>query len=71
MRWGGVAGGRVVDDLVSLTVLAPTFLALGTDVRSATNAFAFSWLSDARDEADTGSPASNKITEPVMVGVGS
>jgi len=26
MRWGGVKGGRVVDDLVSLTDLAPTFL---------------------------------------------
>jgi N-sulfoglucosamine sulfohydrolase len=26
MRWGGAKGGRVVDDLVSLTDLAPTFL---------------------------------------------
>ncbi len=29
MRWGGARGGRVVDDLVSLTDLAPTFLELG------------------------------------------
>jgi arylsulfatase A-like enzyme len=29
MRWGGTKGGRVVDDLVSLTDLAPTFLELG------------------------------------------
>ena len=29
MRWGGVKGGRVVDDLISLTDLAPTFLELG------------------------------------------
>ncbi|MDB5389560.1 MAG: sulfatase [Planctomycetaceae bacterium] len=29
MRWGGAKGGRVVDDLVSLTDLAPTFLELG------------------------------------------
>jgi N-sulfoglucosamine sulfohydrolase len=28
MRWGGAKGGRVVDDLVSLTDLAPTFLEL-------------------------------------------
>lgn len=28
MRWGGARGGRVVDDLVSLTDLAPTFLQL-------------------------------------------
>lgn len=28
MRWGGTKGGRVVDDLVSLTDLAPTFLEL-------------------------------------------
>lgn len=28
MRWGGANGGRVVDDLVSLTDLAPTFLEL-------------------------------------------
>ena len=28
MRWGGMKGGRVVDDLVSLTDLAPTFLEL-------------------------------------------
>ena len=28
MRWGGSKGGRVVDDLVSLTDLAPTFLEL-------------------------------------------
>ncbi len=26
MRWGGAKGGRVVDDLVSLTDIAPTFL---------------------------------------------
>ena len=26
MRWGGAKGGRVVDDLISLTDLAPTFL---------------------------------------------
>lgn len=33
MRWGGAPGGRVVDDLVSLTDLAPTFLELsGTKV---------------------------------------
>lgn len=33
MRWGGTKGGRVVDDLVSLTDLAPTFLELsGTKV---------------------------------------
>lgn len=29
MRWGDARGGRVVDDLVSLTDLAPTFLELG------------------------------------------
>lgn len=29
MRWGGAPGGRIVDDLVSLTDLAPTFLELG------------------------------------------
>jgi membrane-anchored protein YejM (alkaline phosphatase superfamily) len=29
IRWGGASGGRVVDDLVSLTDLAPTFLQLG------------------------------------------
>ncbi len=29
MRWGEAPGGRVVDDLVSLTDLAPTFLELG------------------------------------------
>ncbi|MEX2138621.1 MAG: sulfatase [Pirellulales bacterium] len=29
MRWGGANGARVVDDLVSLTDLAPTFLELG------------------------------------------
>jgi arylsulfatase A-like enzyme len=29
IRWGGAEGGRVVDDLVSLTDLAPTFLELG------------------------------------------
>jgi N-sulfoglucosamine sulfohydrolase len=29
MRWGGAKGGRVVDDLVSLTDLAPTYLELG------------------------------------------
>jgi arylsulfatase A-like enzyme len=29
MRWGGARGGRVVDDLVSLPDLAPTFLELG------------------------------------------
>jgi arylsulfatase A-like enzyme len=29
MRWGGAKGGRVVDDLISLTDLAPTFLELG------------------------------------------
>lgn len=29
MRWGSAPGGRVVDDLVSLTDLAPTFLELG------------------------------------------
>ncbi len=29
MRWGGTKGGRVVDDLISLTDLAPTFLELG------------------------------------------
>ncbi len=29
MRWGGAKGGRIVDDLVSLTDLAPTFLELG------------------------------------------
>jgi arylsulfatase A-like enzyme len=28
MRWGGAKGGRVVDDLVSLTDLAPTYLEL-------------------------------------------
>jgi arylsulfatase A-like enzyme len=28
MRWGGTTGGRVIDDLVSLTDLAPTFLEL-------------------------------------------
>ena len=28
IRWGGAQGGRVVDDLVSLTDLAPTFLEL-------------------------------------------
>lgn len=28
MRWGGAKGGRVVDDLVGLTDLAPTFLEL-------------------------------------------
>ncbi len=28
VRWGGAPGGRVVDDLVSLTDLAPTFLEL-------------------------------------------
>ncbi len=33
VRWGGAKGGRVVDDLVSLTDLAPTFLeAAGLDV---------------------------------------
>lgn len=29
IRWAGAKGGRVVDDLVSLTDLAPTFLELG------------------------------------------
>jgi arylsulfatase A-like enzyme len=29
MRWGRAKGGRVIDDLVSLTDLAPTFLELG------------------------------------------
>lgn len=29
IRWGGAIGGRVVDDLISLTDLAPTFLELG------------------------------------------
>jgi N-sulfoglucosamine sulfohydrolase len=29
MRWGGTKGGRVIDDLVSLNDLAPTFLELG------------------------------------------
>ena len=29
IRWGGAKGGRTVDDLVSLTDLAPTFLQLG------------------------------------------
>ena len=29
MRWGGAKGGRTIDDLVSLTDLAPTFLELG------------------------------------------
>lgn len=29
IRWGGAKSGRVVDDLVSLTDLAPTFLELG------------------------------------------
>jgi N-sulfoglucosamine sulfohydrolase len=29
MRWGGAKGSRVVDDLISLTDLAPTFLELG------------------------------------------
>jgi N-sulfoglucosamine sulfohydrolase len=29
MRWGGAKGGRVVDDLVTLPDLAPTFLELG------------------------------------------
>jgi arylsulfatase A-like enzyme len=29
MRWGGAPAGRVVDDLISLTDLAPTFLELG------------------------------------------
>lgn len=29
MRWGGARGGRTVDDLISLTDLAPTFLELG------------------------------------------
>ena len=29
IRWGGVKPGRVIDDLVSLTDLAPTFLELG------------------------------------------
>jgi N-sulfoglucosamine sulfohydrolase len=29
MRWGGASSGRVVDDLISLTDLAPTFLELG------------------------------------------
>jgi arylsulfatase A-like enzyme len=29
IRWGGAKGGRVVNDLVSLTDLAPTFLELG------------------------------------------
>ena len=29
IRWGGAKGGRVVDDLVSLTDLAPTFLEWG------------------------------------------
>ena len=29
IRWGGASGGRAVDDLVSLTDLAPTFLELG------------------------------------------
>ena len=29
MRWGGARSGRTVDDLVSLTDLAPTFLELG------------------------------------------
>jgi N-sulfoglucosamine sulfohydrolase len=29
MRWKGAKGGRVVDDLISLTDLAPTFLELG------------------------------------------
>lgn len=29
VRWGGAKGGRVVDDLVSLTDLAPTFLEVG------------------------------------------
>ena len=29
MRWGGAKGGRVIDDLTSLTDLAPTFLEAG------------------------------------------
>ncbi len=29
IRWGGAKGGRVVDDLISLTDLAPTFLEAG------------------------------------------
>lgn len=29
IRWGGAVAGRVVDDLISLTDLAPTFLELG------------------------------------------
>ncbi len=29
IRWGGAKGGRVVDDLISLTDLAPTFLEIG------------------------------------------
>ena len=29
MRWGGAKAGRIVDDLISLTDLAPTFLELG------------------------------------------
>jgi N-sulfoglucosamine sulfohydrolase len=29
IRWGGANGGRVIDDLTSLTDLAPTFLELG------------------------------------------
>ncbi|MDO8541572.1 MAG: sulfatase [Opitutaceae bacterium] len=29
IRWGGARGGRIVDDLTSLTDLAPTFLELG------------------------------------------
>lgn len=29
IRWGGAKGGRVLDDLISLTDLAPTFLELG------------------------------------------
>ncbi len=29
VRWGGAKGGRVIDDLTSLTDLAPTFLELG------------------------------------------
>src|SRR5690606_5859205 len=33
-RWGGAKGGRVVDDLVSLPDLAPTFLQAG-DVKPA------------------------------------
>lgn len=35
LRWGGAPGGRVVDDLVSLTDLAPTFLELAGVARPA------------------------------------